>query len=356
MEVYMKIVNVMTSRILGGIEQAFLDYNKSLHLNNHKVINVINTNAKIKEKILNNTIEKILEIPFVHYNYLLIFYLYFKLRKDKPDVFIVHNKKAIPIFRILAKILKAQIVGVSHNSKYKCIDKCDAIFTITEYQREAFINKGFDANRIYTIPNSIDIHQNDNKQIIKHKLNSPVVLGVLGRFDPMKGFPDFIKSLSILKEEGVSFKAVIGGSPQTSYIAEYDKVKNLIKELNLGDNVEFLGWVEDKTKFFNLIDIFVLPSYYEPFGIVLLEAMLHQKPIVSSLAEGPKEIFEQNKDCAYLFPIKDYQEMAQKLKEAISNYEKAQEIGLNGYNLCINNYSTEKVGYKLNKALLDITK
>jgi len=353
----MKIVNVMTSKVLGGIEQAFLDYNKALSLKNHKVINIINKNAKIKSKISNETIDKIIEIPFVHYNYFLIPYLYFKLKKENVDIFIVHNKKAIPIFKYLAKLLKVKIVGVSHNPKYKYIDKCDAIFTITDYQKEIFINKGFNKNRIFTIPNSIDVNSNINHNQIKaQETNSKLKVGVLGRFDPMKGFPDFIKALSILKKDNIPFVAIIGGAPQTKNLDEYNKVKSLVKELNLEEDVQFLGWIEDKTKFFNYIDIFVLPSFFEPFGIVLLEAMLHSKPIVSSLAEGPSEIFKDNKDCAYLFPIKDYEEMAAQIKKAIINYDITKKIGINGYNLCIKNYSTENISHKINDALLEVIK
>src|SRR5690606_14555844 len=57
-----------------------------------------------------------------------------------------------------------------------------------------------------------------------------------------------------------------------------------------GVTLRFAGWVEDKAAFFDAIDLFVLPSLHEPFGIVLLEAFAHGVPAVTTETEGPREI------------------------------------------------------------------
>lgn len=344
----MKIVNVMINRGLGGIEQAFLDYNKALSLYNHKIYAIIDKRAKIKQYLNDCNLEKIIEIPFLHYNYFLVFSLYKQLKNIKPDIIIIHNKKAIPIFKIIARLLGAKIIGVSHNPKYKQINKCDGIFTITQYQKDIFTNKGFSSEKIFVIPNLIA--KNIPFKPLEN-LHTPPVIGVLGRFDPMKGFPDFIIALSILKKENIPFNAVVGGGIQKRYQDEYDKIMKLVKDLNLEKDINFTGWVENKDNFFKNIDIFILPSRFEPFGIVLLEAMMYSKPIISSLAEGPAEIFNNTQNTALLFPVNSPSIMAEKIKEALQNFPLTQKMAENCYNLCQEKYTLEKVAKQINEAL-----
>ncbi|MBO6281426.1 MAG: glycosyltransferase family 4 protein [Alphaproteobacteria bacterium] len=344
----MRIVNVMIGRELGGIEQAFLDYNQALTLYGHTVCAVINKNAKIETFLARQNIKKIVKTRFIHYNYFLLITLYIKLRRFNPDVIIVHNKKAIPIFKILARLLHVKIIGVSHNPKFKLIDKCDGIFTITNYQKKLFAEKGFPDNRIFVIPNLIAKVLPFQRQ---KSFREPPVIGTMGRFDPMKGFTDFIEALGILKQNNIPYKAVIGGGQQKNYADEFAAIQKKVKELGLQDDVTFCGWVNDKEAFFNEIDIFVLPSRFEPFGIVLLEAMIHSKPIAASLAEGPAEIFATNAPSAYLFPINNPQKMAEQIAEALSNFSKTQEVARRGYDLCVEKYTLEQVGKSLDEDL-----
>ncbi len=129
----MKTVNVMISRNLGGIEQAFLDYGNALKMYNHQVFAVIDSGCKIQAQLEALQPDKIIRIPFVHYNYLLIFYLYFKLKSYAPDVIIVHNKKAIPIFKAVARMLNAKII----------IRNISRLISVTEFLRLRGIKKKF---------------------------------------------------------------------------------------------------------------------------------------------------------------------------------------------------------------------
>lgn len=338
----------MISRVMGGIEQAFLDYTESLKLHNHEVCAVVDKRCKVLSQLQNLAPQEIVLISFLHYNLFLLPYLYFRLKKFAPDIIIVHNKKAINIFKAVARLLNAKIVAVSHNPKFRHIDKCDGIFTITDYQRDIFIQKGYPAHRIFTVPNLIS----EKRDFTLPQFRQPPIIGTMGRFDPMKGFPDFIEALSLLKKQGITFEAVIGGAQQDAYRNEYEKIRSLIKENELENDVKLLGWVQDKAEFFKNIDIFVLPSRFEPFGIVLLEAMLHGKPVVSSLAEGPAEIFAHNSDAAYLFDVGDIAAMADRLKTALQNPTAAAQTAQRGYELCCRNYSLEVVADKLNRAVI----
>lgn len=340
----MRIVNVMISKRTGGVEQAFLDYNSALKMHNHQILAIVDIKTKVKSFIQDT---QYITINFNQYNYFLIFKLYKTIKKFQADIIITHSKKTIPILRIVAKWLKIPLIGVAHNDKYKKINQCDAIFSITEYQKEFFIQKGYPKENIYVIPNMIK-GKIEYKEKIWHHLP---VIGSMGRFDPMKGFDTYLNALALLRKEGIEFKAVLGGDAQKEYPKEKRKLEQIIIDNQLDKSVTLCGWVTDKAKFFQDIDIFVLPSNYEPFGIVLLEAMQHSTPIVTSDAEGPKEIFGKNKDCVYMFEKGNVEDLANKLRQALKNREETNQKAKKSWQLCEKEYNITQVSEKIDKMI-----
>lgn len=344
----MKIVNVMVSKILGGLEQAFLDYNEALLSCGHEVLAVVDVKTKVLDSLPRHDKLWRLPVSFNRYNIFLVPYLYFKLKKFAPDIIITHSKKTIPILKLVAKGLGIKIIGVSHNPKFKLVNKCDGIFSITQYQKDIFVQKGFPAEKIFVIPNMIT-EQRPYRPL--PPFQNPPVIGVIGRFDPMKDFSCFIRALAVLNEKNIPFKAIIAGGAQKNYPEEYENILSQIKENGLEGKVELPGWINNKDDFYSRLDIFVLPSKYEPFGIVLLEAMLRSLPVVSSLAEGPSEIYKDSPDAAYTFPVSDARALACCLETALDDWQKTSEVAKHGYELCRNKYSLSAVAQTLDNAV-----
>ena len=82
-----------------------------------------------------------------------------------------------------------------------------------------------------------------------------------------------------------------------------------------------------------------------------MEALLHSVPLVSSLAEGPAEIFANHTECAKTFEVGNYEQMAERLKEVLSDFDKAKSMAREGYMLCQKEYMVESVADKLDGAL-----
>lgn len=331
----MKILNIMSSKILGGVEQAFLNYNKLLSLIGFEVFAIYNKNGKIKQKL--EKIDNINYLPSIFFKpYFLLFpYYYFKIKKIKPDFILVQTKKVLALFAKIGKMLNIPVILVAHNDKIKLIDKADYIFSITQYQKDIFVKNDFNESKIFVIPNVID-------KIIDFQefkdFSNPPVFGTMCRFDPVKGIPVLIEACRILREKNINFKLKIGGSPQKQYLNEYNKILNLIKKYNLENNIELTGWVDNIENFYKSIDIFILPSVYESFGIVLLEAMIHSKPIISSLAEGPSEIFKNTKN-DFVFSVGNYEKLAELMIKMINNKELAKKIVEDNYKMVNEKYS-----------------
>ena len=80
-----------------------------------------------------------------------------------------------------------------------------------------------------------------------------------------------------MKKKGYKASAVIAGDGACK-----EELKTYVSTLKLNNEIEFLGWVQNQNDFFSKIDVFCLTSTEETFGIVLLDAMKHKIPIVTT--------------------------------------------------------------------------
>src|SRR5262249_15023020 len=151
------------------------------------------------------------------------------------------------------------------------------------------------------------------------------IIGTRGRFVAKKGFDVFITALARLRQSGVGFHAILAGDGP-----ERGALERLAAELGLSDVLRFPGWVTDKAAFFSGIDVFCLPSLHEPFGIVLIEAMAHARPIVAADSEGPMEILRDGDD-AIIVPRGDPDRLAKALATLSADSDRAARLAAHAY-------------------------
>lgn len=102
------------------------------------------------------------------------------------------------------------------------------------------------------------------------------ILGFIGRLSEQKGILPFINEFAKQKDNFKDCKVLLVGDGD-----QEEKVKALLKDLDIEDMFILTGFQEDVYKFYPIIDVFFLPSLYEGLPMVLLEAMAFKKPIVS---------------------------------------------------------------------------
>ena len=174
------------------------------------------------------------------------------------------------------------------------------------------------------------------------------IIGALGRLVPEKGFNYLIEAIHILKDRKYNVKLIIGGSGRLE-----DRLKKLAVDINIGKNVEFIGWIKEKQTFFEGLDIFCIPSVFETCSIVSLEAMSQQVAIVCTKTLGSSQIFESGVN-ALVTKTASSQELADQIAYLIDNPNKRKELINNAYNKIINEYDSHVVSNKLVKALKNI--
>ena len=140
----------------------------------------------------------------------------------------------------------------------------------------------------------------------------------VGRFDPRKGLDVLLEAMLRVREHVSDVQLrLVGGSPLRGIAASYGRK---VSALDLADCVEFIGEQphEEIPKFMAEADLFVLPSYYDSFGIVLAEAMACGLPVVATRCGGPEELVEEGS--GQLVAVGDAEDLAAGILAVIGKY------------------------------------
>ena len=161
------------------------------------------------------------------------------------------------------------------------------------------------------VPNWVDGEKFSYRE---RTLRKPIVVGLLGQVSPHKGHDDAIDAIGKL---GAGFRLLIGGTGRADYVRS-------LKERARDLPVEFLGFVEP-AGFLDKVDILIVPSWEEPFGIVVLEAMAAGINVIATDAGGPPEILEGGRAGLLVTP-KDPGALADAVWRLISDERLRQEL------------------------------
>ncbi|MBM3579863.1 MAG: glycosyltransferase family 4 protein [Alphaproteobacteria bacterium] len=338
-----------------GVERCFIDYTKHLILNGHEVVSVTKPKMVFADEV-RKTGSKFFEVAARgQADIFSIFHLLWILCRFSPDVVVCHSGRAL-FFARTARFFclkKFPLVAVDHGIKPQKFLSADYVLTVNSYFSGELVKAGMLKDRALVIPNMIELPK-DFVLPVKPKFRKPLRVGSLGRLYPEKFFDKMVRALPILQARGIECDYVIGGvGPQEVLL--YD----LARELGVEKNFKILGWTTDKQTFFDEIDVFILPSWGETFGIVLLEAMLYNTPIVTSNSWGPDEIIADGVDG--LKVSKDDQEkmpelIADAVERLAKNEEFARQLAAKAHQKFLQNYQSEMVGKKLSEILTKIAK
>ncbi|MDJ0735585.1 MAG: hormogonium polysaccharide biosynthesis glycosyltransferase HpsP [Nostocaceae cyanobacterium] len=218
-------------------------------------------------------------------------------------------------------------------------------------QQEAKISEKFGVStRDLVIPLGVkeDVERGKCENVKKQTRNQlgimedvPIVL-FMSRIDPKKGLNLLIPALEKLLEKDIKFHFVLAGSnPQEP---DYEqKIKSQIQASPLGKHTTITGFVtgEFKSSLLQAADLFILPSYYENFGIAVAEAMVSGTPVVIS---DQVHICQQVRDSeSGWIGTTDVQAMVELLTEAVQNPSECHRRGLNAKEYALQHFSWDAI-------------
>lgn len=217
-----------------------------------------------------------------------------------------------------------------HNNNNKYINKVissiknlDYFVLVTKEQKD-FYQKLTKTKCVY-IPNGIEVKDDRFAELDNNNLIS------IGRLSKEKGFIDLIDIISYVKEVYPNVKLnLIGDGP------ERERIEKHVKLLGLENNVVLQGYKNTGEINELLLDssIYVMTSFSESFGLVLLEAAQFRIPLVAFKNSGSNEIISNNWD-GYLIENRNKEMMAKKIIELLKNKNRRIIMGNNAYKKCM---------------------
>jgi glycosyltransferase involved in cell wall biosynthesis len=334
----MTILNLMLGSGRGGLEQAAFDYAEALAHVRIPSLSLLSPGAWVEAPFTAAGLAHETLPNIARWDPRAILRLRQLAREHKARAIICHGNRAISL-ALFALKGRVPIIAVAHNYSTRRFSRVDACFAITQHLA-THLRKG-DAKQISLMPNMVRIPAS----VQRPAFQTPPVIGTLGRFQHKKGFDVLLDALAILAQRGIAYAARIGGDG-----AEQEALIKRAEAYGILDRVTFTGWVKDKDVFFEQLDLFVLPSRQEAFGLTLIEAMAHSVPVVTTDAHGPREIAHHGKD-ALVIPHSDPEAMADAIATLLSNPATASRLGAAGRALVEREYTLEAMGQRLQTAL-----
>ncbi|MBI5376821.1 MAG: glycosyltransferase family 4 protein [Candidatus Schekmanbacteria bacterium] len=279
---------------------------------------------------------------------------YFRTKKIKKEIdescaliFFDVNEMSFPLCLLREKKLKLfYCCTMIEREKYftqnylprKLLKICADYYLVSNSETENALNRlDLDSPKTMLLPYGIetgrfmplhDIHSD------KEGLN---VIGYIGGIEERKGLHVLLKACRILKTK---FTLLIAGPPrEEKYYKDALREISLINDTGLG-KVEYLGRISDDelTKFYNRLDIFVCPSLIEEFGIVILEAMACEVPVVASAVGGITTIISDGVDGVLSLPG-DADDMAGRIEKLLNDKTLVKNMGIRAREKILKNYS-----------------
>jgi glycosyltransferase involved in cell wall biosynthesis len=268
----MRILQVSSAQTLGGGETHVIELSEALRRSGHNVVVAGRSGGPLQAEI---------KLPFLNSADLFTaLRLRSILKKSAFDIVHAHVARDYPVVAAAAwglpgvKVVLTRhlLYPVRTHRLYRRVDGWIATTTQILKTLEPLSPK---ASAV--IPNWVDVDKFDYQPA--KPLHKPITIGLLGQISPHKGHDDAVEAVRRL---GEGYRLLIAGQGDLKYAAE-------LKRKTAGLAVEFLGFVS-RTEFFRNVDILAVPSWEEPFGIVLLEAMASGVPVVSTNRGGPLDI------------------------------------------------------------------
>ncbi len=168
-------------------------------------------------------------------------------------------------------------LGGYYNLKY--YRRCAHLICNTPDIAAYVVREGRPANQVHYIPNFCPVAA--EPPVVRAVLKTPEgakVLLILARLHEVKGIDVALRALRNLPD---AYLWIAGDGPEESHL------KHLATDLGVASRVRFLGWRDDRSALLRAADVCLVPSRYEPFGNVVVNAWSHDVPVVAAASQGP---------------------------------------------------------------------
>ncbi len=200
---------------------------------------------------------------------------------------------------------------------------------------------GAEMGKVVVIPPGVDLERFHPIDATEAKKRVGIPCGdknlmFAGRIEPLKGIDTLIQAMALIKERYPEVMentcvAIIGGDPWAdSPDTEMARLQAMREELDIHDIVLFLGAKDQEVlpNYYAAAEMVIMPSHYESFGMVALEAMAMGRPVIASEVGGLAFLIRDGVN-GYHVPTRDPEALAERIYELLTNGECRESMGLN---------------------------
>jgi glycosyltransferase involved in cell wall biosynthesis len=200
-------------------------------------------------------------------------------------------------------------------------------------------------NKITVFPNAIPVKEFQPEKYDRNQIRGAlgitpdqIVIGLTGRFTPMKGHREFLAAAKFLVNQvKLPLKFLVVGDASEGEKAFQEEILKLAEDSGLSKYLIFTGFRKDVKEMMAVMDILAFPSHKEAFGNVLIEAMAMKLPVVASNSGGVPDIVLDG-ITGILIPPKDAHALAEGLQNLIESPDLRKEMGMKGRERVKKNY------------------
>ena len=352
--------------LIGGAEKQLLNLSMNLVRSNVsiEVVTRLLPGTKTEEHIHGFTIRR-LKNYFPNIGFLISLFIFILKNKSSYDLFHIHTLNSPAILGsflgqllnipVLLKVTRsghgAQLESIENSFLKKLlfhkIKKYSNFVAITRDVHNELSLFGVEKNKIFNIPNGVDVEEKLFKDPNTHLNNNIVKIAYVGRLIKRKRVDWLIKALSEISDKNKFELIIIGDGPEKSAL------KSLAASLLATEQFHFTGSIEhaDAIRKLNDCEIFALPSDSEGMSNALLEAMASGLAVVAAKIPSNKELVEHEHN-GLLFS--NFEELKNNLESLLSDKNLTEILSENAHSSIYENFSFERISKSYLRLYTDI--
>ena len=285
------------------------------------------------------------------------------LKKRRPQIIHVHLSRDLALVSLACSMARQRPQIILHKHITSSISKRDilhrylygklsAVVAVSDFVRQNILaTSPIDNERIRIIFNGLDPEKNisltagdqNRRKVIREELGAPdndlVLAGVVGRLEPRKGQEILLRAAAKLADRLPELRFAVVGAPESGYDRA---LKKMAMELGLNDRVVFTGHRKDAASLYAALDILIVPSLEESFGLVAAEGMLAGLPVAAS-DSGALPEFISDGETGLLFAPGDPQDLARSLERLARDSRLRLKLGQAAREWVVANLSMGKI-------------
>ncbi len=202
--------------------------------------------------------------------------------------------------------------------------RADAIVGVSNHTARTFVKAGYRSDCVHAVLNAIEPSRWDpslnpapGRASLGVPDGAPLIVSV-GRLFRGKGYVELLGALALVKRKYPNVRLAVVGSDYPDGSGMTETLKEHARQFGVGENVVFAGQRSDVPLLLAACDVFSLPSFEEPFGLVYAEAMAMKRPVVALANGGTPEVVEHGK-CGLLSAPGDIDALAANLLQLLDD-------------------------------------